>query len=239
MFPKGALDLAITAIAYHHFTQPVTLLRNLIPSLKPGATLVIVDPAYDRTGDKDSDRPTTRERVEAEGAEAGFELVAMDASLPRDNIFILRVKAGGTPAVPRITTTPWMPPPAGADRAVILAAIDDWWKGHDTDDADVLDRVMVPGTRSWFEEEGVVQSISYAKELERIRSGNRRPATRPRPGEKRTAVAFTQPGSVAAVTMRVEIPRQAGGASRSLTTFQLYKADDRWQIVNLAGCSEK
>jgi ubiquinone/menaquinone biosynthesis C-methylase UbiE len=63
MFPKDSLDLAIMAIVYHHLEQPVALLENLALSLKPGATVVIVDPAYDRTGDKDSDRPTTRERV--------------------------------------------------------------------------------------------------------------------------------------------------------------------------------
>jgi ubiquinone/menaquinone biosynthesis C-methylase UbiE len=235
MFPKGAIDLAITAISYHHFTQPVALLKNLIPSLKPGATLVILDPAYDRTGDKDSDRPTTRELVETEAGEAGYELVAMDTSLPRDNIFILRLKTGGPPAAPRVTTTPWTRPPADAEHPAVLAAIDDWWKGHDTDDAELLDRAMVPGTRTWFEEEGALQYIPYSKELERIRSGNRRPQRRPLPGEKRTVVSITQPGNLAAVTMRVEISRQAGGASRSLTTFQLYKADDRWQIVSLAG----
>ena len=37
---------------------------------------MIVDPAYDRTGDKDSDRPTTRERVESEAARADYEGVS-------------------------------------------------------------------------------------------------------------------------------------------------------------------
>lgn len=239
MFPKASLDLAIAAITYHHLTHPVALLRNLVPSLKPGATLVILDPAYDRTGDKDSDRPTTRERVEAEAAEAGYELVAIDASLPRDNIFILRVKTGGVRAMPRVTARPWTPPAADADRAAVLATVSAWWEAHDADEAERLDRVMAPGTRSWFEEEEKLQYISYSKELERIRSGKRRPKTRPLPGEQRTVIAVTQPGNVAAVTMRVEIPRGGGVTSRSLTTFQLYKADDRWQIVNLAGCSER
>jgi SAM-dependent methyltransferase len=71
MFPKGALDLAILVLVYHHLDQPVPLLQNLKHSLKPGAGVVILDPAYDRTGDKDSDRPTTKERVEAEVEKAG------------------------------------------------------------------------------------------------------------------------------------------------------------------------
>jgi len=235
-FPKGALDLAITAIAYHHFDQPVALLKNLAASLKPGATLVILDPAYDRTGEKDSDRPTTRERVEAEAAEAGYELVAMDASLPRENIFILRLKTGGAAAVPKVTTAPYAPARVGDERTAILAAIETWWQGHDTDDAVLLDKVLARGARSWFEHEGTLQFISSATEIERITSGNRRPAgTRPSPGEKRTVVDFTQHSAVAVVTMLVEIPRNAAPGVQSYTTFQLYKADDWWQIVNLAG----
>jgi SAM-dependent methyltransferase len=233
-FPKGALDLAVTAIVYHHLEQPVALLRNLALSLKPGATLVIVDPAYDRTGDKDSDRPTTRERVESEAAEAGYEMVAMNASLPRDNIFILRLKTGGPAAVPKITTTPWTPPQPGSERAAVLATVDTWWTGHDADDAALLEKVLAPGARSWFVHEGALQFVTFDKDIERIKSGNRRQATRPLPGEKRTVVDFKQERAVATVTMLVEIPR-AGTTSRNYTTFQLYKADDRWQIVNLAG----
>jgi SAM-dependent methyltransferase len=231
MFPKGALDLAITAIVYHHLEQPVALLRNLASSLKPGATLVIVDPAYDRTGDKDSARPTTRERVETEAAEAGYELVAMNASLPRDNIFILRVKTGGRAGAPKIATAPWTPPQPGSERAAVLAAVDTWWKGHDADDAALLEKILAPGARSWFVQEGALQFVTFDKDIERMKSGNRRPATRPLPGEKRTVVDFRQESAVATVTMLVEIPR-AGDTSRCYTTFQLYKADDVWQIVN-------
>ncbi len=234
MFPKGALDLAITAIVYHHLEQPVALLRNLASSLKPGATLVIVDPAYDRTGDKDSDRPTTRERVEAEAAEAGYELVEINASLPRDNIFILRLKGGGPAPAVKVTSTPWVPPASGSERAAVLGAVDTWWKGHDAEDAALLEKVLAPGARSWFVHEGALQFVTFDKDIERMKSGTRRPASRPLPGERRTVVDFKQERAVATVTMLVEIPR-AGTTSRDYTTFQLYKADDRWQIVSLAG----
>lgn len=236
MFPKAALDLAITAIAYHHFDQPVALLKNLTPSLKPGATVVIMDPAYDRTGEKDSDRPTTRARVETEAAEAGYELVAMDESLPRENIFILRLKTGGRATIPTVTTTPWKPAPVN-ERNAILAAVDTWWKGHDADDAAWLEQVLAPGTKSWFEHGGTLQFIPYSQEIARIRSGNRRPGRRPLPGEKRTVIDVVQHGAVAVVTTLVEIPTEGGKASLGCTTFQLYKADDRWQIVNLTGAT--
>ncbi len=234
MFPKGALDLAIAAIVYHHLEQPVALLRNLASSLKPGATLVIVDPAYDRTGDKDSDRPTTRERVEAEAVDAGYELLAVNASLPRDNIFILRLKGAGPAPAVKVTSAPWVPPASGSERSAVLAAVDTWWKGHDGDDAALLEKVLAPGARSWFVHGGALQFVTFDTDIERMKSGNRRPASRPLPGEKRTVVDFKQERAVATVTVLVEIPR-AGGNSRSHTTFQLYKADDLWQIVSLAG----
>jgi SAM-dependent methyltransferase len=234
MFPKAALDLAITAIVYHHLEQPVALLRNLALSLKPGATLVIVDPAYDRTGDKDSDRPTTRERVEAEAAGAGYELVEINASLPRDNVFILRLKGGGPAPVAKVTSVPWVPPASGSDRAAVLAAVAAWWKGHDADDATLYEKILAPGARSWFVHEGALQFVTFDEDIERMKTGNRRAATRPLPGEKRTVVDFKQERAVATVTMLVEIPRD-GSTSRNYTTFQLYKADDRWQIVSLAG----
>ena len=236
-FPKGSLDLAAMALVYHHLEQPVALLKNLALSLKPGATVVIVDPAYDRVGEKDSDRPSTRERVEAEAAEAGYELAAMDASLPRDNIFILRRKGAGAPAAPRITTTPRERPPAPDERAALLAAVEAWWQAHDADEAAALERVLAPGARSWYEDGSAVQFVPYVKEIERINGGRSHAGTRPAPGEKRSVLDVAQDGGVAMVTMLVEIPR-GGAPRRSLTTFQLYRADDRWLVVNLAGYNE-
>ena len=237
MFPKAALDLAIMAIVYHHLDRPVPLLKNLATSLKPGATLVILDPAYDRTGEQDSDRPTTRDRVEREAAEAGYDLVLSDTSLPRDNIFILRPKDGrqsrapqtGTSASPARATMP----PSG-ERTAILDTVNTWWTGHDTDDAELLNRVLGVDARTWYEYEGALQSMRYAQDIERIRSGNRRPP-RVRNGQVRTISDFAQYGALAVVTNLVEdrITR-----SRSYTSFHLYRAGDQWQIINLAGYIE-
>ena len=44
LFPDGALDAVIMVLTYHHLAQPVELLKNLIPSLKPGAIVAILDP---------------------------------------------------------------------------------------------------------------------------------------------------------------------------------------------------
>lgn len=94
LLPKDALDMVIMVWVFHHLDKPVDLLKNLKPSLKPGATVVIIDPDVEREGLKpDSDRPTDKVRVEKEAGEAGFELVRYETFLPKDNIFILRVKA--------------------------------------------------------------------------------------------------------------------------------------------------
>jgi ubiquinone/menaquinone biosynthesis C-methylase UbiE len=90
LLPKGSLDMAIMVWVYHHLSRPVALLKNLIPSLKPGAPVVIIDPDPEREGEKDSQRPSSRDSVEEEARAAGFELVGVETVLPRDLIFILR-----------------------------------------------------------------------------------------------------------------------------------------------------
>lgn len=83
--------MVIMVWVYHHLDKPIDLLKNLIPSLKPGATLVIIDPNPEIEGESDSHRPTTQASVEKEVGKAGFELIRMETFLPKDNIFILRV----------------------------------------------------------------------------------------------------------------------------------------------------
>jgi ubiquinone/menaquinone biosynthesis C-methylase UbiE len=92
LFPKGILDMVFMVWVYHHLDKPIALLKNLIPSLRPGATVVIVDPNPEIEGESDSHRPTTKARVEEEAGKAGFKLIRVETFLPKDNIFILRVK---------------------------------------------------------------------------------------------------------------------------------------------------
>lgn len=98
LFPKGSLDAAVMVWVFHHLDRPVALLKNLAPALKPGAALVILDPDPDRGGERDSSRPSTAGSVAREAVEAGFELVRTETFLPKDNIFILRLKASPTSA---------------------------------------------------------------------------------------------------------------------------------------------
>jgi predicted peptidase len=101
LFPKGALDLAFMILTYHHLAKPVDLLRNLISSLKPGATVAIVDPDPIKDRGRDPDEATSVEKMQKEAGEAGFELVRIETFLEKDTIFVLRVKAAILPFSPK------------------------------------------------------------------------------------------------------------------------------------------
>jgi ubiquinone/menaquinone biosynthesis C-methylase UbiE len=100
LFPADSLDMAIMVWVYHMLDKPDELLKNLRPSLKPGATLVILDPPDEEIDEEfDIDRsnpdvkaPTIRERIEKSAEAAGFELVRVETFLPKDLIFILRLE---------------------------------------------------------------------------------------------------------------------------------------------------
>ncbi len=92
LFPKGALDMAFMVLTYHHLAKPVELLKNLAPSLKPGATVAVVDADPARSGETDPNESISQERMNREAGEAGYEVVRTETFLRRDNIFILRLK---------------------------------------------------------------------------------------------------------------------------------------------------
>jgi SAM-dependent methyltransferase len=100
LFPDNSLDLAIMVWVFHHLSKPDELFKNLRPSMKPGATLVILDPPQveiddefrvDRS-DPVAKAPTNQEKIERSAAAAGFELVRIETFLPRDVLFILQAK---------------------------------------------------------------------------------------------------------------------------------------------------
>lgn len=92
LFPEHALDLVFMTWVYHHLEQPVAILRKLAASLKPGGTVVIVDPDPVKNGRGRSRENRSPEQLEKEANEAGFEIVRTETFLKLDNIFILRPK---------------------------------------------------------------------------------------------------------------------------------------------------
>ena len=100
LFPKSSLDLVLMVLSYHHLARPVALLKNLIPCLKPGAIVAVLDPDAVKDPGSRSSEYTSKEKIEREAGQAGFELVRVKDFLTRDNLFVLRVKGPETPGKP-------------------------------------------------------------------------------------------------------------------------------------------
>jgi ubiquinone/menaquinone biosynthesis C-methylase UbiE len=90
-YPEGVLDMVFMVWTYHYFDQPLAMLKNLIPALKPGGTMVLVEPDPVR-GPGGEDHGISPERMRRDAAEAGLEIVRIDDFLPEDLIFILKIR---------------------------------------------------------------------------------------------------------------------------------------------------
>jgi ubiquinone/menaquinone biosynthesis C-methylase UbiE len=78
--PAGALDLIFVISSYHHFEDPVLLMRNARGALKPGGRLAIAE-WLGNSG-------TAPEAVEAQMKAAGYRLERIDRSLEANNLYI-------------------------------------------------------------------------------------------------------------------------------------------------------
>ena len=71
--PAGSFDIAILVHMYHEITQPYALLYNLVPALKPGARVGIVD-AYGPT----SEHGTPPSLLRCEFTAVGYREISLD-----------------------------------------------------------------------------------------------------------------------------------------------------------------
>lgn len=113
LFPRTGLDMIFMVWTYHMMEKPVAMLKSMAAYLKPGATVVMVEPVPAETEDEIKEatarhgkKPSginvvSEDSVKRDAAAAGFEFVRMDSSLSRDNIFILRLKPAPTGPAPR------------------------------------------------------------------------------------------------------------------------------------------
>lgn len=76
--PKDEVDVIFVISAYHHFNDPVALMENARPSLKPDGIVAI--------GEWLS--ATSPEKVEAQMKAAGFKLERTETFLEKNNIYI-------------------------------------------------------------------------------------------------------------------------------------------------------
>jgi SAM-dependent methyltransferase len=93
LFPPSGLDLVFMVNTWHHLARPVVLLRNLVPALKAGAVVAIVEHDPEKSGAAFRREATSRETMSGQAAEAGFDIVRVETFLETDNIYILRPKA--------------------------------------------------------------------------------------------------------------------------------------------------
>ena len=91
LLPEGALDMVFIVNAFHDLTRPVVLLNSLISSLKPGATVVIIDrdpEKYGAAGDHFKSKKEVLELI----AQSDFALDRVETFLSQHNIYVVRPK---------------------------------------------------------------------------------------------------------------------------------------------------
>ena len=91
LFPAGALDMIFMVNTFHDLEKPVELLNNLLPSLKPGARVVIMDRDPARFRDPHG-HFLSKETVLQKIRLSRFELDRLETFLPNHNLYILRAK---------------------------------------------------------------------------------------------------------------------------------------------------
>ncbi len=89
--PEGALDMVFMVWTYHYFDQPLTMLKKLYPTLKPGGTMVLVEPDPIR-GPGGGDHGISPERMRRDAEQVGLEVVRIEDFLPEDLIFVLKIR---------------------------------------------------------------------------------------------------------------------------------------------------
>jgi len=91
LFPERDLDMVIMVYVLHHLDRPIEFLRNLEGYLKPGAPVVIIEKNHHAERSHPPQFMTGRQVLETI-EESGYELEKTETFLPRDTIYIYRVR---------------------------------------------------------------------------------------------------------------------------------------------------
>jgi len=97
--PPASCDFVYCINTYHHIEEPVRLLGSIIPALKPGGRLVIIEHSPEKTKeDPHEGECTPADTVMAQAREAGYEFVERHSFLELDEIYVFRAANKETPA---------------------------------------------------------------------------------------------------------------------------------------------
>ena len=102
LLPEDELDMVFIVNAFHDLAEPVKLLNNLVPSLKPGAPVVIIDRDPDKVGGFNR-HVLTQEEVLEHIKNSAFDLDRIETFLQQHNIYIIRV--ANDMSLPKTTST--------------------------------------------------------------------------------------------------------------------------------------
>ena len=88
LLPDRALDMVFMVYSFHDIDEQVALLENLAPSLRPGATVVVLDEDAEVTGD---DHFLATGAIVRLFREAGYERVPVEDFLERNVLLVFRL----------------------------------------------------------------------------------------------------------------------------------------------------
>jgi ubiquinone/menaquinone biosynthesis C-methylase UbiE len=88
LLPEDTFDLVYVINSYHHFEDPIALLKNVIPCLKPDGRLVIIEHDYDKYGKEAGWHCKPQNELIDEAYRGGFYLTGIETFLEKDNINI-------------------------------------------------------------------------------------------------------------------------------------------------------
>ncbi len=91
LFPDAKLDMVFIVNAFHDLAKPVELLNNIVPSLKPGAPVVIIDRDPEKVGGRNR-HVLTQEEVLEHIEHSFFDLDRIETFLPQHNIYIIKTE---------------------------------------------------------------------------------------------------------------------------------------------------
>jgi len=89
-FPASSLDIAFMINVFHHLADPVPVLMNLLPSLKPDGMLAIVECDPDKVDWGEEHGCSRKQNMIEHLKKAGFQVVRIDTFLEEDSIYIAK-----------------------------------------------------------------------------------------------------------------------------------------------------